>query len=255
MASRGQVDFWLLLAAVSGISLVIASACVFNNIIDQDIDSKMARTKGRAMASGLLPGKNALIYGSLVGLGGFFILAIYINLLTLAIGLGAWLSYVVLYGWAKRRTVHGTLVGTIPGAAPVVAGYTAVTGQLDNATLILFFTLVFWQMAHFYSIALYRLDDYRSAGIPVLPAEKGERITKVYIVVYIVAFIVAVLMLSLLDYSGSLFAAAMGAFGAVWLYLGLRGFSVTSDKVWARQMFKFSLVVILAFSLMLAVGR
>lgn len=254
LASKGHVNFWLLVGAVVGTSLVIASACVFNNFIDQSIDEKMARTSKRALVSGQIKGQDAIIYGIILGLAGFVLLEAYTNLLVVAIGLAAIFDYVVLYGIAKRRSVHGTLVGSVAGAAPVVAGYCAVTGHLDAGALTLFLILACWQMPHFYAIAMYRFDDYKAAGLPVLPVKKGMENAKRQILLYTVAFILASTLLSVLGYVGYTYLVIMTGFGLFWLWLGIKGFKVADDKRWARKMFFFSLVVILALSIMLAVG-
>lgn len=252
LASKGNIDLWLLFMTLAGISLVIASACVFNNYLDQNIDKKMARTKKRALASGIVSTKHAIIYAASLGLIGFIILAKYTNPLTFYLGLIAIFFYVVVYGFAKRHTRHGTLVGTVPGALPPVAGYTAVTGSLDPGAGLLFLVMVAWQMAHFFSIAIYRLKDYESAGIPVLPSVKGIEYTKKQILFYIALFIIGVGLLTIYDYTGAVFAAVMITLGMVWFTKGISGFRAKNHEVWARSMFLFSLIVITSFSIMLS---
>jgi heme o synthase len=255
LASKNHVDLGLLLATIAGTSLVIASACVFNNYIDRGIDQKMSRTRKRALVKGLVQERNAIIYAVVLGLAGFLILTLYTNLLVVAIGLAALLDYVVLYGVAKRRTVHGTLVGSIAGAAPVVAGYCAVTDRLDGGSVILFLILAAWQMPHFYAIAMYRYNDYKAADLPVLPVKNGVRQTKLQILLYIGAFIAANALLSIFGYTGYVYLVIMAVLGLAWLWLGIRGYKAIDDKLWARQMFLFSLVIILSLSIMLSVGH
>jgi protoheme IX farnesyltransferase len=161
---------------------------------------------------------------------------------------------VVLYGFAKRKSVHGTLVGTLPGSASLVAGYTAVTGKLDVGALLLFLIMVAWQMAHFYSIALYRQKDYKNAGIPVLPVVKGAKRTKLEILLYTFLFVIFVTLLSVNRYSGLVFLLVMAPLGLYWLWRGLQGFNVKKDDKWGRQMFGFSLIVLLTLSVMLSFG-
>jgi heme o synthase len=255
LASKGQIDWWLLFATLAGMSLIIASGCVFNNYIDRGIDKKMARTRKRALVSGLIPIRNALISGTVIGCSGVVVLSLWTNLLVVTIGLTAWFFYVVLYAVAKRRSVHGTLVGTIPGAAPPIAGYAAATGHLDSGALILFLIMVFWQMPHFYAIALYRFKDYKAAGLPVLPVKKGAHSTKTQILAYIAGFIIATAMLSIFGYTGLLWVVVMASLGLYWLWLGMKGFnSVTNDTIWARKMFMFSLVIITAMSALLSIN-
>jgi protoheme IX farnesyltransferase len=232
----------------------MASACVFNNYIDRGIDRKMARTRKRATATEEVTGWNALTYASILGILGFAILLVGTNLLVVLIGLVAFIDYIVLYGYTKRHSVHGTLVGTIAGAAPPVAGYCAVTDRFDLGAFIIFMIMVFWQMVHFYAIAIRRAKDYKAAGIPVLPVAKSVRETKVQMIVYTIAFIFAVIDLSLRGYAGVSFAAVMATLGLVWLYKGLKSFGIKDNVLWAKNMFLFSLVVLLSFSVMLSVG-
>ncbi len=254
LAAHGQIDLLLLLATLVGVALVIASGCVLNNYIDRGIDSKMSRTKNRALVKGTLPGLNAIVYAALLGLVGFAILWYFTNFLTVAVGLIGLIDYVVLYGISKRYSVYGTIVGSISGATPVVAGYTAVTNTVDAGAIILFLILVFWQMPHFYAIAVRRLDDYKSAGLPVLPIVSGLQLTKVNIAIYIIAFMGAVTMLTILGYAGYTYLAVMIGFSLAWLRLAVQGFKTGDDRKWAAQVFGFSLLVLLAFSVMISVS-
>jgi len=254
LASAGHIKFRLLIATLAGTCLVIAAACVFNNYIDRGIDQKMARTRRRALAKGTIPGRDALAFGAVLGSLGFLILGLWVNALVFGIGVVAFVDYVALYGLSKRRSVHGTLVGSVAGAAPVVAGYCAVSGRLDGGALILFLILAAWQMPHFYAIAMYRFDDYKAAGLPVLPVKKGFRAAKIQIVLYVMAFITANILLSAFGYAGYVYLTVMTLLGLAWLWFGFKGFSAADDKRWARQMFLYSLIIILALSAMLAVG-
>ena len=254
MGSYGHVELGLLAATLAGISLVIASACAFNNYVDRDIDRAMSRTKNRALAKGLIPAQQALIFASVIGILGFLLLLKYTNLLTAGIGLVGFVDYVVLYGVSKRHSVHGTIIGSISGATPIVAGYTAATNSFDTAALLLFLILVFWQMPHFFAIAMYRFDDYKAAKLPVLPVKRGTRATKIQILLYIFAFIIACAMLTVLGYTGYAYLIAMVIVGVGWLGLGLKGFTTVDDKRWARSMFHISLAVLLVFSFLISVN-
>jgi protoheme IX farnesyltransferase len=253
LGSQQNVNLGLLAAAILGSSLMIASGCVFNNYVDRAIDKKMARTKSRALVIGLIPENKALIYAGSLGVAGTIVLTVWTNTLTVMIGIMGLVFYVVVYGIAKRRTVHGTLVGSISGAIPPVAGYTAATERLDLAALLLFTILVLWQMPHFYSIAIFRNRDYAEANIPVLPLVKGVKTAKRQILIYIAAYIVAVLLLFVFGYAGYLFAVIAGFSGLFWLLLGLKKFGSTPDNSWARMMFSYSLAVILLFSISLSI--
>ncbi|HET7059697.1 MAG TPA: heme o synthase [Candidatus Saccharimonadales bacterium] len=239
-----QLDLLLLLETLAGIALVIASACIVNNYIDRDIDKVMARTKDRATVTGAVAPHKALIGAVVIGLLGFIILAVHTNWLTVLVGVVGFVDYVGLYTFSKRHTWHATLIGSVSGSTPVVAGYTAVTGRLDGAALILFLILTFWQMAHFYAIALRRLGDYRAAGIPVLPAVHGERAAKRQIIAYMIAFLAAVLALSLFGYAGNFYLIVMGVLSLGWVVAALRNWGMPDTKKWATKVFLYSLILL-----------
>lgn len=253
-ASKGHIDFGLLLALAVGLSLIIASACVFNNYLDRDIDAKMARTKKRALVAGTISVQNALIYASLLGLLGSSILGIFTNMLAQIIALFGLFAYVILYSIVKRYTLHSTVIGSISGAVPPVVGYTAVTDRFDHTALILFLILVFWQMPHFYAIAMYRREDYVAAKIPVLTVKRGMRAAKIQIMLYIAAFTAAAAALTKFSYGGYTYLAIAIILGLTWLGFGLKDFNRKDDKLWGRQMFHVSLAVITTLSIMISIN-
>jgi heme o synthase len=232
---------------------VIASACVTNNYIDRNIDKKMDRTSGRAIAAGKVSAAAALTYASLLGVIGFIVLALFTNWLVFGLGLAALVFYVALYGIAKRRSVHGTLVGSIPGAVPPAAGYLAVTNHIDTAAILLFFVLVFWQMPHFYAIVMYRYKDYKAAGLPVFPIVKGMRAARLYILAYILAFTAAMASLSVFGYTGYIYLGVAILLGGYWFYTGFSNYKL-KDELWGRRMFLVSLAINLGWSIMTAFG-
>ena len=243
-SARQSFDILLLIETLIGISLVIACGCVLNNIIDISIDSKMKRTKQRALVTGDISIEDAFIYATILGILGLGVLAEFTNLVTVSVGILGLIFYVIVYGYAKRKTVHGTLVGSISGALPPVAGYLAVSGQVDSAALILFIILVCWQMPHFYAISLYRLKEYKNAGLPVLPIVHGTHNTKIQILAYIVAFIAASYSLYAYGYTNIWYLLVALILGGVWLYFGLKGFKNTNVNTWAKMMFRLSLIVL-----------
>lgn len=253
-ASDGDIESIALIALLVGTSFIIASACIYNNYIDRAIDEKMARTERRALVTGEVGIGEALSLGAILGLIGVLVLASFVNLLTAAVGVFGWLMYVVVYGYFKRRSVHGTLIGSIPGATPPLAGYAAVTGKLDITAGLLFLMLALWQMPHFYAIAVYRIKDYRAAKIPVLSIVGGIKQTKVQILAYIAAYTVTCVLFSLLGYANWVFAIVNGAYGLVWLYVGVSSLKQLGDIEWARRMFLLSLIGLPVLSLMLAIN-
>ena len=199
-----------MIAVMAGTALVIASGCVINNYIDRGIDKHMKRTKKRALVLGEISGRQALVYAAVLGALGFTVLALWTNAPTVVVGIIGFIDYVVAYGFWKRRSPAGTLVGSISGATPPLAGYLALTGQFDAAALIVFLIFAAWQMPHFYAISLYRSEEYKAAGIPVLPLKKGRQYTKAAIIAYTIVFTVCCIALSIWGYTGVTFAIAMG---------------------------------------------
>ena len=254
LASKWHIDWLTFAALLGGTALVIASACTFNNYLDRNIDKKMLRTKKRAIVSGAISGQSALLYASCLSVLGFVLLS-FTTRLTVILGAAAIVSYVVLYGLAKRHSIHGTLVGTLPGAAPLVAGYATVSGQLNLALLLLFLIMVCWQMAHFYAIAINHQQDYAAAGLPVWPVKKGVASTKKAIKLYAIGFIIALILLRIFGYVGNIFTIIMVGLGLSWLYLITWRLNGQIERLWAKKVFLYSLVVLLVLSVMLSLGK
>lgn len=254
LAARGQIQLASLLSVLLGGSFVIACGCVFNNILDRDIDDKMTRTMKRPLVTGTIQPREALIYGIVLGVLGFTLLAWGTNPTTFMIGLIGLFFYVILYGWGKRNSVYGTIIGSISGATPPVAGYTAVTGHLDFGAFLLFSILVCWQIPHFYAIAIYRLKEYKRAGLPIWPAVKGIRSTKMQIAVFSFAFAVMCSTLTLFGYTGVIYLLLMGGLGFIWFYKALQGFGRRDNGTWAREIFGYSLLLSVALLIMLTAG-
>lgn len=243
--AQGSPSLGIFAAMLFGTCAVIASACVYNNVIDRDIDLKMKRTKKRAVPMGKVTAFRALAFANILLLIGVLLLAFGTNTLTLLVALAGHIAYVVLYGYAKRKTVHGTLVGTLSGSTPPVIGYVAATGGLDLTVLLLFLILVAWQMPHFYAIAIFRRDDYASANIPVLPVVKGLDATRKQIVAYVMLFIVACVALGVFGGASLLGTLVMVLGGAYWLYLCLQPVKEVGQIGWARKQFGWSLMLLL----------
>lgn len=251
LAADGKPNLKLLLFLLVGTSVIIGSACVVNNILDRKIDALMSRTKKRALVTGSIKPMQAIVFAVSLGLIGFGTLVFLVNTLTALVGLTGYLAYTVLYSLAKRRTVHGTLIGTISGATPPVAGYTAVTDRLDTTALLLFMLLVFWQMPHFYAIAMYRAKEYNRAKLPVLPLVKGSRRAKLETSIYIALFTATCIFLTTLGTASKVFAILMVLAGFAWLLRGWSNNNLPAEE-WGKQMFLFSLVVLVLSSSLLA---
>lgn len=246
--SQFHINWCVFLATLAGTALVIASGCTYNNILDREIDQKMQRTSKRALATGEVSVTQAFIYATVLGIIGFTLLVLWTHPIVVLVGAIALVDYVILYGFAKRHSVHGTLVGSICGAAPLVAGYVAAVNQFDLTALILFGIMVAWQMAHFYAIAMYRASDYKKAGIPVLPVVRGMRAARTQILGYIALFLVLNGLLFMGGAVGYVYVIIMLVVSADWLQRGLKRYKTADDTRWGKQMFFYSLTVLLLFS-------
>lgn len=253
-AANGDIHLTTLISLFLGIVFLIGSACVVNNYIDREIDSKMKRTKNRALVTGEISASRALLFAGAMFSVGLASLIIGTNYLTVGLGLLAVFMYVVVYGYAKRKSIYGTLIGSIPGAIPPVAGYTAVTNQLDSSALLLFCVLVFWQMPHFYAIAIYRKKEYALAKLPLLPLVKGIYRTRVEIILYTFLFLLSILGLVAIGDASYSFGVIMFVVGSLWLRLAFSKTSPQSVDKWAKKVFGFSLLVLLLFSVTLSLN-
>ncbi|MDC9613595.1 heme o synthase [Xenorhabdus khoisanae] len=254
LASKGVIDYPLFFATMVGVSLVVASGCVFNNYIDRDIDRIMERTKERVLVKGLIDPKISLIYASVLGIAGIVLLYVAANALAMQLALIGFVVYVGVYSlYMKRKSVYGTLVGSLSGAAPPVIGYCAVAGHFDTGALILLLIFSLWQMPHSYAIAIFRFKDYQAANIPVLPVIKGIAVAKNHITLYILAFMVATLMLTISGYAGYKYLVVAAAVSIWWLGMALSGYKTSNDRIWARKLFLFSIVAIMSLSVMMSV--
>jgi protoheme IX farnesyltransferase len=247
-------DVFALIGTFVGIATIIASACVFNNVLDRDIDVRMKRTAKREVASGAISAKKALIFGGILALFGFTVILALTNTLTFLLGVVAFVWYVSIYGFAKRTSVYSTLIGGVAGALPPVAGYTSLTGQIDAAAISLFLILFFWQMPHFYAIAMFRKKDYANAKLPIWSVVYGMKETRRQIMLFAVLYAMSASLLTLFGYTGIVYLVLSTALSLYWIATGLRSYGKLNDVKWARRMFGVSLIVLLAMIVLIAIG-
>lgn len=170
-------DWYSFVLMLAGLWCVIGSACVFNNIYDRDIDARMERTRTRAMVTGALSKRRAMLFGTLLLALGLLLL-FYTNIFALCVAVAGWISYVLLYTPLKHISGLALYVGAVAGATPPVVGYAAAAGTLDWYAAGLFALIYLWQLPHFLAIARYRYDDYAAANIPLAvraPQSEKER--------------------------------------------------------------------------------
>ena len=178
------------------------------------------------------------------------------SLILLAIGvvLAGLVIYVGLYSlYLKRHSIYGSLIGSLAGAAPPLAGYCAVRSHFDMQALILLSIYSLWQMPHCYAIAIFRFQDYSAAAIPVLPVKKGIPAAKKHIVGYILAFMAASLMLTVGGYTGYFYFVVVSVMGLSWLYLARAGYRTLDNRLWAKKLLVFSLLNVFVLSVMISI--
>ena len=252
LAARGQVTWSLLDATLWGAALILSAGCVFNNLIDRDIDSFMQRTRQRPLTQGRITPTQALAWGTLLLGSGAWVLGHYTNLLTLAVSLTGFFVYVGLYSlYFKRHSWLGVWVGSIAGAIPPLMGYTAVTHHLGPGAWFLFLIFCLWQIPHAHAIALLHLEDYRRAGLRLLPITHGEEVVRQRMPYYIGAFLLATLLPFFQGLTGPAYLLVMLTVGGGWLGTTWKTRHHPHLKSWARGHFLFSILAIMILNFML----
>jgi heme o synthase len=228
----------LMVYTLIGAALIIAGSAAMNNFIDRDIDPIMSRTKSRPTVTGRFKPTAVL------SIALSFLVVGEILLFMASVSAGVWglagiISYVVLYTmWSKRKHVSNTIVGSISGAIPPVIGWAAVEPSLGWGAVALFLIMFAWQPPHFYALAMKRTEEYRAAGIPMLPVIKGFAHTKRSMLLWVlVLFPLPFLLIQL----GTWFLVLATALNIGWLVLALKGFKAEDDLKWAKGMFIYSL--------------
>ena len=247
VGSPDGVNWTKLLGLVVGTTLVIAAACVVNNYFDRDIDATMTRTRTRPLASNAIPLHIARWYAAGLFVIGFVVLLWLTNIQTAAIGALGVVGYTVVYWYAKRRTPYATLIGAFPGATPPLAGYVAATGHFDSGAWLLFAAMFAWQIPHFYAIGIRRIEDYRAAGVLVMPAVKGLARTVWEMRFFGVLFPVLCYCIAHQGYAGFMFGAAMVLVSLYWLQPMFSPHWRSQTVATATEVFKRSLIVLGAF--------
>ena len=228
----------LLLYGLFGTGFIIAGSAALNNLIDRDIDPIMSRTKARPTVTGRFKAPAVLAMAlTFIAIGEVMLFAA--SPAAGLWGLAGVFSYVVLYSmWSKRKHVSNTVVGSISGAIPPLIGWAAVEPSLGMGAWALFLIMFAWQPPHFYALAMRRTEEYRAAGIPMLPVVKGFERTKKSIFGWILLLFPLPFLLTELGI-GFIVLATILNIG--WLYVSIKGFKAKDDLKWATSMFIFSL--------------
>lgn len=250
----GRAPLNVIVSLLVGTWLIVGSANTLNMYLERDVDGRMARTRRRPLPSGRLQPAVALWFGVVQGLVGVPVLLVGANALTGLLGTVALLLYVLVYTPMKRRSVHALLVGAISGAMPPLLGWTAGSGALSAAGLLLFGVIFFWQVPHFLAIAMFRRRDYAAAGLKVLPNERGEAATRWSIFVGLVLQVLTTLALVPIGLGGAVYLVGAALLGALMLGWGAVGLVRRGEGAWARRLFVLSVAYLPALFALLVVA-
>ncbi|WP_437651345.1 heme o synthase [Sorangium sp. So ce362] len=251
---RAAVPVTQLALALLGTVLVVSGANVLNMYIERDTDRLMDRTRSRPLPARRLAPEVALWFGIALSATSLLLLFLGVNAVTGALAALALLSYVLVYTPLKRRTTLSLPIGAIPGAIPPLLGWTSVTGQIDAPGFMLFAVMFLWQIPHFLAIALFRQDEYRRAGLKVLPLEKGDRTTRLHIVGYLALLVLASVLLFPLGVAGPVYLGAAVLLGGAFFGLGVSGLRPGTGAPWARRVFFASMVYLVLLFAALMIG-
>lgn len=230
------------LLAVLGTSMCVGSANALNEYIERDIDGFMIRTRNRPLPAKRLRPMQALVFGVVLGLVAILILALFVNYLTAALGAAALGIYVGLYTPMKQRSAWALPVGAVAGAMPPLMGWTAATGQLGVGGVLLAAVLFVWQIPHFLAIAVFRRDDYASAGLKTVPQRASDFVVKAYVLASTITLLLVSLLLPVAGSGGVTFTVAAALAGVALTAVSLRGIRRQSAEAWARRYFGATLL-------------
>jgi protoheme IX farnesyltransferase len=235
-------DVRLALIACLGIWLVAGAAAAFNCLVEKGIDAKMRRTAWRPTAKGELSDWQTLLFSAVLCALGSWVLYAWVNPLTMWLTLGTFIGYAVIYTVIlKPLTPQNIVIGGASGAMPPVLGWAALRGDVGPEALILFLIIFLWTPPHFWALALYRVEDYRKSGLPMLPVTHGNEFTRLQILLYTIVLFAATLMPFAYGMSSWLYLAAALVLSAGFTWYGFRLWREYSDAL-ARKTFRFSLI-------------
>jgi len=255
VAAQGMPSVGALAFPLLGGGLAAGSANAINCYFDRDIDAVMARTRGRPIPARRLAPRRALAFGIAIGGGGFAIVFALVNPLAAFLSLAALLFYVAVYTVGlKRLTPQNIVIGGAAGAMPPLVGWAAATGHLSPAALVLFAIIFLWTPPHFWALALFSLNDYQRAGVPMLPVVLGPRAARRQILLYSVLLVAATILLVPVNGMGVIYLSAALVLGGLLLALALALRHDGSMKE-ARRLFAFSIVYLAVLFLLMVVDR
>lgn len=242
VGGRGPLDWGLMLNTLVGTSILASSAAAFNELLEREQDGKMRRTQTRPLPTGRFTPNLALGIGLAGTIVGLFFLAFAVNRLCAAVGAATIFTYVLIYTPLKRLTALNTIVGAVPGALPILIGWTAARGEVSGEGWSLFAIVFFWQLPHFLAIAWIYRDDFAKAGFRMLPAidPTGERTAR-YAVWHTICLLLVGICPFLLHLAGKIYLVGGLILGFGFLWCTLR-FALDPSRLAARRLFHASIV-------------
>ena len=241
LAQPGWPDMTRVALATLGIWLVAAAAAAFNCVVEQRIDARMVRTAWRATAKGELDNRQTLLFSALLCSTGMAVLGLWVNALTMWLTLATFIGYAVIYTVVlKPLTPQNIVIGGASGAMPPVLGWAAMTGDVGPEALMLCLIIFLWTPPHFWALALYRAEDYRKAGLPMLPITHGPEFTRLHILLYTLVLFAATLLPFARGMSSWLYLASAVVLGAMFIVHAYALWRDYSDAL-ARKTFRFSI--------------
>ncbi|TAH43972.1 MAG: protoheme IX farnesyltransferase [Betaproteobacteria bacterium] len=249
----GLPDAVVVFCATVGIACVAGAAAAMNCLVEQQIDARMARTRGRPLPRGELASAEVLAFAGVLGGLGLTVLHQAVNPLTMWLTFATFVGYAVVYTiFLKPRTPQNIVIGGASGAMPPVLGWAAVTGEVSADALLLFLIIFAWTPPHFWALALYRTADYARAGLPMLPVTHGPAFTRLSVLLYTLILFAVTLLPYATRLSGPLYLAAAVLLGLRFIHYAWRLHRDYSDAL-ARQTFRFSIAYLsLLFAALLA---
>jgi len=244
MASEGNIDPILLIITLLGGTLAAASAQTFNCVYDQDIDYDMKRTRKRPIPSGKVQSNHAIIFGAILGILSFSLLAIWVNLLSALLAMSGIIFYMLIYThWLKRHTTQNIVIGGAAGAIPPLVGWAAVTGDLSWSAWAIFKLIFLWTPPHFWALALMISDDYAEVGVPMLPVVEGASYTVKQIWIYTLITVgFSFILIYPLHSLGLVYFGFATILGITFIVKAWQLLQQPEDKETAKSMFKYSIL-------------
>ncbi|MBN9430411.1 MAG: heme o synthase [Burkholderiales bacterium] len=246
LAADSFVPWQVLVFGVVGISLLAGAGFAFNCLIERGIDARMARTRARPMARGEVPLGGAIMFASVLGVAGAALLYRYVNPLTMWLTLATFVGYSLVYTVVlKPATPQNIVIGGASGAMPPLLGWAAVANEVSAQALVLFLIVFVWTPPHFWALALYRVEDYRKSGLPMLPVTHGAEFTRLSVFLYTLLLVATTLLPYMIRMSGLFYLACALVLGAMFLLYAFRLWRAYSDLL-ARKTFGFSIFYLAA---------